>query len=84
MKETFIRDSIDMVQQQSGMHEAEGNDDVGEVRTSTYRHGSFVNGSKASPANLFQSSVATHCHFLVLRISRPPGSRGRWLFSRHG
>ena len=55
-----------------------------EVKKATYRTRSFVNRSKASPANLLQSSVLTDYHFLVRWISGPPRCRGRWLFSGHG
>ncbi len=68
----FICGSIDLMKQHSVLDEAEGDDDFGAVRTATYRLGSFVNGSKASPANLFQSSIATDCHFLVGWISSSP------------
>ena len=73
----FICDSV------HAMHEAESYDEMREVRTATYSPGSFVNRSKAPPANLLQSSVATDCHFLVCWVSGPPRRRGRWLFSRH-
>lgn len=81
---TFVCDELQLMKQHSVLHEAEGDGDVGGVGTATYRPRSFVNRSKASSANLLQSSVATDSHFLVCWISSPPGRRGRWLFSRHG
>ena len=70
---TFDDDRFKMMEQQSILDEAEGNGDKGKVRMATHRPRSFVYGSKASPADLIQSSVSTDSHLLVCWISRPPG-----------
>ena len=72
-----------MMKQQSILDEAEGNGDMGIARMTTHRPRSFVYSSKASPADLIQSSVSTDSHLLVCWISRPPGGRRRGLLSRH-
>ena len=80
---TLDDDRVWMMKQQSILDEAEGNGDMGKVRMTTHRSRSFVYGSKASPADLIQSSVSTDSHLLVCWISRPPGGRRRGLLSRH-
>ena len=80
---TVDSDRVQMMKQQSILDEAEGNSNMGRVRTATYRPRSFVYGSKASPADLIQSSVSTDSHLLVCWISRPPGGRRRGLLRRH-
>ena len=80
---TFDGDRVEMMKHQSILDEAEGNDDMGRVRMATHRPRSFVYGSKASPADLIQSSVGSDSHLLVCWISSPPGGRRRGLLSRH-
>ena len=80
---TFDGDGVQMMKQQSILDEAEGNGDMGKVGMATHRPRSFVYGSKASPADLIQSSVSTDSHLLVCWISRPPGGRRRGLLSGH-
>lgn len=79
----LVCNDVDMMMQHTVLHEAEGDGKVKEVRMATYGVGSFVHRSKASSANLLQSSVATDSHLLVFWISSPSGCRGRWLFGRH-
>ena len=79
----LVCDSMYELEQRSMMHKAEGDGKVMDIKTSTYRHGSFINRSKAPPANFLQSSVATDGHFLVCWISRPPRGRGRGWFGGH-
>ena len=81
---TFGGDRVQMMKQQSILDEAESNGDMEKVQMATHRPRSFVDGSKASPADLIQSSVGTDSHLLVCWISSPPGGRRRRLLSRHG